>query len=70
VLGMDVLQHCVSGQSSCVSEIALKVTNVFCVRAGNTDEGRTPLVPTDVIDSSYSLHDDLGYYCDQSNLSS
>jgi hypothetical protein len=67
VLRMDVLQHCVSGQRSWVSEISLKVSNVLRVRAGNTDERRTSLVSADMIHSSYSLHDDLEYYCDQSH---
>ena len=57
VLGMDVLQHCLSGERSCISSASLKVVDALCVSAGTTHEGRTPFVSTDAVHSSYSVHD-------------
>ena len=37
VLGMDVFQHCVSGQCPLVSKVPVKVLDVLCVSAGKTD---------------------------------
>ena len=44
VLGVNVFQHCVSGQRSWVSTSSVKVLDALCVSAGKTDEGRTPIV--------------------------
>jgi hypothetical protein len=49
VLGMDVLQHCLSGQRSWVSNASFKVLDAFCVSAGTTDEPRTPIISTDAV---------------------
>jgi hypothetical protein len=49
VLGMDVLQHRVSGQRSWVSNSSVKVLDALFVSAGKTDEGRTPMVSTDAV---------------------
>jgi hypothetical protein len=49
VLGMDVLQHCVSGQRSWVSRVSVKISNGLCVRTGNTYERRTSLASADAI---------------------
>ena len=49
VFGMDVLQHCLSGQRSRVSNASFKVLDAFCVSAGTTDEARTPIISTDAV---------------------
>lgn len=49
VLGMDVLQHRLSGQRSWVSNASFKVLDAFCVSAGTTDEARTPIISTDAV---------------------
>jgi len=49
VLGMDVLQHRLSGQRSWVSNASLKVLDAFCVSAGTTDEACTPIISTDAV---------------------
>jgi hypothetical protein len=49
VLGMDVLQHCLSGQRSRVSNASFKVLDAFCVTASTTDEARTPIISTDAV---------------------
>jgi hypothetical protein len=38
VLGMDVLQHCMSRQRSRVPNASGKVLDAICVRAGKTDQ--------------------------------
>ena len=49
VLSMDVLQHCLSGQRSWVSNAAFKVLDVLCMSAGTTHEGRTPIISTNAV---------------------
>ena len=49
VLGMDVLQHRLSGQRSWVSNASFKVLDAFCVSAGTTYEARTPLISTNAV---------------------
>ena len=41
---MEVLQHCVSGQSPLVSNVSIKALDALRVGAGTTDEGRAVLV--------------------------
>jgi len=64
VLGMDVLQHCLSGQRSRVSNASFKVLDALCVSAGATHERRTPIVSADAVHSSYSVHDVFRCQCD------
>jgi hypothetical protein len=52
VLGVDVLQHCVSGQCSWVSNVSAGVLDALCVSAGETGEGRTLLVSPDAVPHS------------------
>jgi hypothetical protein len=61
VLSMDVLQHCLSGERSWVSNASFKVLDALCMSAGTTHKGRTPIVSTDAIHSSYSVHDLFRY---------
>ena len=49
VLGMDVLQHCLSGQRAGVANAFLEVLDALCVIAGETGEGRTLLVFPDAV---------------------
>jgi hypothetical protein len=56
VLGMNVLQHCVSGQRSWVSDPPVKVLDTLCVSARKTDESRTPIVLTDAVHHNWSVH--------------
>jgi hypothetical protein len=51
VIGMNVLQHCLSGQRSRVSNASVKVADARCVRACATDERRTPTAFTDAVHS-------------------
>ena len=57
VLDKEVLQHCLSGQRSWVSDPSVKILHALCVSAGKTDEGRAPIVSTDAVHHSYSVHD-------------
>jgi len=68
VLGMNVLQHCLSRQRSRIPRASIEVLNSLGVGAGTTDESRTAGISTDAIHSSYSVHDLLGNYRDWSNL--
>jgi hypothetical protein len=61
VLSMDVLQHCLSGQRSWVSNGSFKVLDALCMSAGTTHEGCTPIVSTDAVHSNYSVHDLFRY---------
>jgi hypothetical protein len=44
VLRMEVLQYCVCGQSSLVSNVSVKALDGLRVGASTTDEGRAVLV--------------------------
>ena len=68
VLSMDVLQHCVSGQRSGVSNVSVKVLNALCVSASKTDEGRTLMVSTDAIHNSQRVQNVSRCQCDQRHL--
>ena len=61
VLGMDVLQHGMSRLRSLVPNASVKVLDALCMSAGTTHEGRTPIVSTDAVHSSYSVHDLFRY---------
>jgi hypothetical protein len=54
VLGMDVLQHCVSGQCPLVSNVPVEVLDVLCVSAGKTDQDRSLIVFTDAVHNQES----------------
>lgn len=54
MLGMDVLQHCVSGQRSLVSNVSVKVLDALCVSAGKTEEDHPVLVSTDAVHNNES----------------
>ena len=43
MLGVNVLEHCVSGERSRVPNVSGKVLNTLCVSTSKTDEGRTLL---------------------------
>jgi hypothetical protein len=60
VLDKDVPQHCLSGQRSWVSDPSLKLLHALCVSAGKTEEGRAPIVSTDAVHHSYSVHEVFG----------
>jgi hypothetical protein len=49
VIGMNVLQHSVSGQRSRVFNASVKVADALGVRACTTDENRTPVVSFDAV---------------------
>jgi hypothetical protein len=49
VFGMNVLEHRLGSQRSWISSAFVKVLDTNCVRAGQTDEGRTPMVSTDSV---------------------
>src|SRR5450432_669670 len=51
VIGMNVLQHCLSGQRSWVFNAPVKSLDALCVSAGTTDEPRTPTVFPDAVHS-------------------
>jgi hypothetical protein len=68
VLGVNVLQHCVSGQGSWVSNSSVKVLGALSVSAGKTDEGRTPIVFSDAVHHSWSVHNVIRYHCAQHHL--
>ena len=68
VLGVNVLQHCVSGQRSSVSNSSVKVLDALCVSAGKTGEGRTSIVFTDAVHHSWSVHNVVRYQCAQHHL--
>ena len=50
VLGMNVLQHCVSSQRSLVPNAPVKVLDAICVRAGKTYQRHSIIVFT------YAVH--------------
>jgi len=54
VLGVDVLQHCVSGLCSLVSNASVKVLHALCVSAGKTEEDHPTLVSTNAVHNSKS----------------
>ena len=49
VLGMNVLQHCLSRQRAWVADVLFEVLDSLCVNAGETGEGRTLLVFPDAV---------------------
>lgn len=49
VLGMDVLQHRLSGQCPLVPNVPVGVLHALCVSARKADEDRTLIVPTDAV---------------------
>jgi hypothetical protein len=49
VLGVDVLQHCVSSKRSSVSNVSVEVLDTHRVKASNTDEGQTVLLSNDAV---------------------
>jgi hypothetical protein len=49
VLGMDVLQHCMSRQRSLVRNASVKVLDPICVRAGKTDQRHPIIVLTNAV---------------------
>jgi hypothetical protein len=57
VLSMNVFQHCLSGERSLVSNASFKVLDAHCMSAGTTHEGRTSIVSTDAVDSTYSVRE-------------
>jgi hypothetical protein len=54
VLGMDVLQHCVSGQRSLVADVSVKILDALRVSTGKTDERHSVLVPTNAVHNGES----------------
>ena len=68
MLGVNVLQHCVSSQRSWVSNPPVKVLDALCVSAGKTDESRTPIVFTDAVHHNWSVHNVVRYQCAQHHL--
>lgn len=54
MLGVDVLQHCVSGLCSLVSNASVKVSDALCVSAGKTEEDHPTLVSTNAVHNSKS----------------
>ena len=51
MFGVNVLEHCVGGERSRVSNVSVKVLDTLCVSASKTDERRTLIASTD------SVHD-------------
>jgi hypothetical protein len=49
VLGVDVLQHCVSSKRSSVSNVSVEVLGAHLVKTGATDEGQTVLLSNDAV---------------------
>jgi hypothetical protein len=49
VLGMDVLQHCLSRQRAWVSNAFVKVFDSLCVCAGTAEESRASVISTDAV---------------------
>jgi hypothetical protein len=49
MLSVNVFQHCLSCQCAWVSDASVKVLDALCVSAGKTDEGRTPIILTDMV---------------------
>lgn len=54
MLSMDVLQHCVSGQRSLVSNVSVKILDALGVSAGQTDERHSALVPANAVHNEES----------------
>jgi hypothetical protein len=48
MFGMNVFQHCLSGQRAWVSDASVELYALY-VGAGTTDKGRTSLVSTDAV---------------------
>jgi len=67
VRGMDVLQHCVSGQRSLVSHVSVKVLDALCVSAGKTEEEHPVLVSTNAVHNK-RVQNVFRYQCDQHHL--
>ena len=51
MFGVNMLEHCVSGKRSRVSDASVKVFNALCMSTSKTDERRTLIASTD------SVHD-------------
>jgi hypothetical protein len=49
MFGMNVFQHCLSGQRSRISKASVKVSDSLCVCAGTTDESRASVISTDAV---------------------
>ena len=54
MIGMNVLQHCLSGQRSPVPNASVKVLDALGVRACATDESRIPIVFSDAVHNKKS----------------
>lgn len=54
MLGMDVLQHRVSGQRSLVADVSVKILDALSVSAGQTDERHSALVPANAVHTEES----------------
>jgi hypothetical protein len=54
VLGIDVLQHFLSGQRPLVSNVPVKVLDTLCVSARKANEDRTLSVLTDAVHNEKS----------------
>jgi len=61
MFGVNMFQHCLSGQRSRISTASIKVLDSLCVWAGPTDESRASVISTDAVHSSYSVHDLFRY---------
>jgi hypothetical protein len=59
MLGVNVLQHCLSRQRAWVSDGSAKVFGALSVRAATTDKDRTSIVFMDAVHGNYSVHDYL-----------
>jgi hypothetical protein len=49
MFGMNVFQHCLSGQRSGISKPSIKVLDSLCVCAGTTDESWTSVISADAV---------------------
>lgn len=67
MLGVNVLEHCVSGERSRVPNVSGKVLNTLYVSTSETDEGSTLIAPTDSVHDK-RVRDACGIQCDQDHL--
>jgi hypothetical protein len=68
VLSVNMLQHCVSGLRSGVSNVSVGVLHTLSVSAGETDEGRALTVSFDAVHHSWSVHNAIRYQCEQDHM--